>query len=114
MATPHDRLHAALAGGSSTPPTWGQLRALLHAVSSEPSPESVALLRKVAQHEGTLEVSPAGGLPHAMAPEEMARFVAVQALGEWDAQSHREVLVRAAELSDSDHVIGAVRRLTDG
>ena len=88
---------------------WHHVLGALHAVCAEPSPESEAVLRRVAAFEGRYRLDPEAGLPHAMSPEDLLRSLAVQTLAQWDRERHRDVIARAAELSDSDHVAAIAR-----
>lgn len=93
---------------------WHHVLGALHAVCAEPSPESVEVLRRVAVFEGRYRLDEEAGLPHAMSPEDLLRSLAVQTLAQWDRERHRDVIARAAELSDSEHVAAIARSALGG
>jgi hypothetical protein len=112
MALAHQHLERMLAGtglgqGSYR---WHHVLGALQAVCGERSSESEAVLRKAATYEGRLRLDEAAGLPHSMSPEDLLRSIALQTLGEWDRDRHRDVIARAAELADSDHVVVIARQ----
>ena len=94
MAEEHDLLTRALRGELMRLP---DLLQALERVGAEPTPESIDVLRRVATHPETVRLDPAAGLPHAQPPVELLRSVAVQVLGEWDAEAHRDVFRHVVE-----------------
>ena len=102
MAHAHDHLHRLLGGTGDQPYHWHHVLGMLHAVAATPSDESEAVLRRAAVFRGRVELDPGAGLPHAMSPEELIRSFAVQTLGEWGRERHRDVIEQAGALAESD------------
>ncbi|MEP7325490.1 MAG: hypothetical protein ABI836_06040 [Gemmatimonadota bacterium] len=93
---------------SGKPPYhWHQVLGMLTAVTQTRSAAGEAALRRIAVFSGKLRLDPSHGLPHAMPPEDLIRLVAIQQLARWDRRKHRDVICRAAEVTETD----AVRRL---
>jgi hypothetical protein len=112
MALAHDHLDLLLAGAApgGRAYSWQQVLGALQAVGEQHCNESEAVLRKVAVHEGRYLLDEGAGLPHAMSPEDLLRSMAVQTLAGWDLQRHRDVITRAAELAESDHLATIARQ----
>lgn len=109
MATAHDHLDRLLDGSPERPYHWHHVLGMLHAVAAEPGERSEAVLRRAAGFAGTAGLDSGAGLPHAMSPEDLIRAFAVQTLGEWDRERHRDVIVRAEELAECEQVRALVR-----
>jgi hypothetical protein len=112
MALAHEHLERMLSGlaQGGRPYGWQHMLGALQVVCGERSSESEAVLRKAAIYEGRCRLDEAAGLPHSMSPEDLLRSMALQTLGEWDRDRHRDVIARAAELADSDHVVVIARQ----
>lgn len=112
MSLAHEHLERMLAGGGlgGRPYHWQHVLGVLDAVCGERSSESEAVLRKAAAYEGRYQLDEGAGFPHSMCPEDLLRSMAVQTLAAWDLERHRDVITRAAELADSDHLVAIARR----
>jgi hypothetical protein len=106
MSLAHQHLRRCLAGDliHGRRATWPHAMALMHAVVAAQSPESETLLREVALFDGQLQIDAAAGLPHAMAPEDALRALAVQVLADWNPRRHRAV-IRAVHRSTRNDVV---------
>ena len=113
MALEHDRFRRLLTGMDNDGGqfSWHHVVALLQAITAERSDESEAALREVAVLTGRLDLQEDAGLPHAMAPEDLLRLIAVRKLGEWDPVTHHDVIVQMALTADSERVPALARRV---
>jgi hypothetical protein len=112
LGAAHEHLRRLLAGGliEGRRPQWAHALALLKAVSEVRSPESEAVLRDAALFDGKLLLDEEAGLPHAMAPEDMLRSLAAQALAGWDSRKHRDAIRYASAPGRSALVRGILDR----
>ncbi|MGQ0703408.1 MAG: hypothetical protein ACT4PM_09795 [Gemmatimonadales bacterium] len=109
MALAHEYLDRLLEGTSPGAYHWHHVLGMLHAISADRSDDSEAALRRAATFAGRVIVDPAMGFPHAMSPEDMIRSFAVQTLGERNQDRHRDVIERAHDLAESEHLRAIAR-----
>lgn len=106
--TPLHRHVARLFNPRSRRYHWHQVLGILEALRQNRTPAAEAAFRRLARFRGRLRVDPSHGLPHAMSPEELVRFVAAQQLARWDRRRHRAVIREVSRRAETD----VVRRVT--
>ena len=90
---------------------WTDIVAAVRAAADDPSEDAEAMLRKVLDFEGDLALEEDSSLPHSMAPEDMLRSIAVQALAERNKEKHRDAITRVAGSTDSERLKAIARKL---
>lgn len=88
------------AGGVAWP--WAAIKQAMDQVMQDKSDQSADVLTSAALFRGMLTLQPGAALPHALSPEDHLRLLAIQTLGRWDPVKHRDTILRAAALADSD------------
>ena len=79
---------------------WHHVLGVLDVVAGRHTAAHVALLRRVARYQGTLQIDHRYGISHAMPPEEVLRCIAVRALGRWDRRKHGALIREVAERAE--------------
>jgi len=109
MAASHEFLRRLLEKDALSTYYWEDVRAAIHHVATTRVPESERVLRRLLTADFTVRLARASGAPHALAPEDMLRSVAIQALGTWNRRRHRDVIARVARTSHSDLLVAIAR-----
>jgi hypothetical protein len=98
------------AGATGLEPSWGAVMGELWPVISAPlSPESERFLLAVLHHHGRLRLTETAELPHSLAPEEMLKSLAVQALARWTGLTYLTELQRLELTTPSPALQSTVR-----
>jgi hypothetical protein len=98
------------AGATGLEPSWAEVMGELWPVISLPlSVDGERLLLEVIHHRGQLHLTETSDLPHSMAPDEMLKSLAVQALARWTGLTYLTELQRLELTASSSSLQSTVR-----
>ncbi len=99
-----DMLRQALAGNvpGGNGLLWADLfAAMASIIPSAPTPEVESVLLDILRFDAELPLVPDAEMPHSMAPEEMLKSLALQALGRWTGLTYLRLMQRVQATASS-------------